>query len=185
MEITYWKISIIDTGVGISQENLQKIFDPFFTTHDNATNTGLGLPIAYNIIKQHNGIIKVNSEYGVGTNFMIYLPYVAADNTALLLKEEKEHFFKGEQQTILVADDEPIVLQIAKEILEEANYKVLVAQDGIKAIDILKEKYREIDLVILDINMPKLSGRDTFIEMKRLTQMCRFCFAQDSKLTIE
>ncbi|MCB5250757.1 MAG: response regulator [Candidatus Cloacimonetes bacterium] len=168
LEITYWKISIIDTGVGISQENLQKIFDPFFTTHDNATNTGLGLPIAYNIIKQHNGIIKVNSEYGVGTNFMVYLPYVAADNTALLLKEEKEHFFKGEQQTILVADDEPIVLQIAKEILEEANYKVLVAQDGIKAIDILKEKYREIDLVILDINMPKLSGRDTFIEMKKI-----------------
>jgi signal transduction histidine kinase/CheY-like chemotaxis protein len=168
MEITYWKITVSDTGIGISKENMLKVFDPFFTTKNIESSTGLGLSITYNIVKQHNGFIKFFSEENVGTNFVIYLPYLSAENSIVLLKGEKERFYVGNKECILIADDEPIVLQIAKEILEESKYTVITAIDGQEAVRYFKELHKTIDLVILDINMPKLNGRDTYIQMKKI-----------------
>jgi len=168
MEINYWKISVSDTGIGISKENLQKIFDPFFTTKAKDKGTGLGLTMVYNIIKQHNGFIEIFSELNAGTNMVVYLPHLATENAIILLKEEKELIYKGNQETVLIVDDEAVILQIAKDILLESNYQVLCASDGIEALDIYKDKMNDIKLVVLDMLMPKKSGRDTFIELKAL-----------------
>lgn len=167
-EKNYWKISVSDTGVGISPDNLTKIFDPFFTTKEKGQGTGLGLSMVYNIINQHNGFIDLYSELGEGTNFIIYLPHISADDTTYQQIASKEIIYKGNQECILVVDDEMLLRQIATDILEEANYKVLVAENGQVAVDIFKEHHSKIDLVMLDMLMPIKGGKDTFIEMKAI-----------------
>lgn len=163
----YWRIEIIDTGVGIEEENLKKIFEPFFTTKGKIHGTGLGLFMVYNIIQKHNGIIKVKSEKGKGTEFSIYLP---AAEKIIEETEERDNPFKITKGsgTVLIVDDEELIRATAQTILEECGYKILLAENGLKGVEIYKEKSSSIDLVILDMAMPKLSGKDTFIEMKKI-----------------
>ncbi|RKY83703.1 hypothetical protein DRQ09_09675, partial [candidate division KSB1 bacterium] len=160
----YVKISVSDTGIGMTEEVKKHIFEPFFTTKGLAKGTGLGLATVYGIIKNHNGYINVYSEAGKGTTFNIYLP---ASTKIAVRKEKNEKIFRG-SGTILLIDDEEDVRNVAVKQLESLGYKVITASDGIKAIDIYARNRNNIDLILLDMIMPGMSGIKTYLNLKKI-----------------
>ncbi|MBA4374480.1 MAG: hypothetical protein C0402_16645 [Thermodesulfovibrio sp.] len=162
---TYAVISITDTGTGIEKEQQARIFDPFFTTKEIGKGTGLGLAIAYGIVKQHNGYIRVYSEPGRGTTFKIWLPVI--ENTAAnKLDVEAISSPIGGTETILVAEDDASLRKLTRIILESFGYRVIMAEDGEDAIAEFMKKRDRIHLVILDMIMPKKSGKEAYEEMR-------------------
>ncbi|MBN2844594.1 MAG: response regulator, partial [Deltaproteobacteria bacterium] len=155
----YVKITVRDTGTGMDAKILERIFDPFFTTKEMGRGTGLGLATVYGIIKGHGGLIDVTSEPGQGTTFIIYLP--ATEKAIVRDDKDDENVYRG-NETILLIDDETIVLDVNKELLESLGYHVHVASIGEEAISLYNEKKGEIDLVILDMIMPGMSGEEIF-----------------------
>lgn len=154
---TYVCISVTDTGTGMDVQTREKIFDPFFTTKEVGKGTGLGLSIVYGVVKQHNGYIKVESQPRQGTAFRIYLPVVK-------MREEPNELSNiiplGGTETILIGEDNEVVRGLAREVLEQAGYHVLEAQDGEDTIAKFRQFAHEINLVILDVVMPKKNGRE-------------------------
>ena len=155
----YVKISVRDTGVGMDEKTRQRIFEPFFTTKEMGRGTGLGLAMVYGIVKGHKGVINVYSEKGHGTAFHLYFP--ASDN-AVSEEEVVEKTIERGNETILVIDDEEAVLTVSKNMLSGLGYHVLTAHNGRKALEIYTKKSQTIDLVMLDMIMPEMSGGDTF-----------------------
>ena len=160
----YVKISVTDTGCGMDAATRQQIFDPFFTTKEMGRGTGLGLASAYGIIKNHDGIITVYSELGHGTTFNIYLPL--SDKQAYEEVAIEGHLLKG-SETVLLVDDEKIILEVAQAMLENLGYHVVVANGGEQAIAALKREQVGIDLVILDLIMPGMDGGKTFDNIRK------------------
>ena len=161
---SYVKISVTDTGVGMDKATQQRIFDPFFTTKEMGRGTGLGLASAYGIIKNHGGIINVYSEKGEGTTFNIYLPASQKEVTT----EEKrlaDEILKG-TETVLLVDDEAMILDVGEEMLKEMGYNVLLARSGKEAVEVFGKHKDEIDLVILDMIMPEMGGGEAYDRMK-------------------
>ncbi|WOO41518.1 ATP-binding protein [Rubellicoccus peritrichatus] len=160
------QIKVSDTGCGMPMDVVGHIFEPFFTTKEQGKGTGLGLSIVFGTIKQHNGAITVYSEVGVGTCFHILLPladtFVSASENTI---ESEEIHGSG---CILVVDDEPIMQHTAEDYLQHLGYDVLLANDGQAALELFKDKHETIDLVLLDMIMPHMSGRDCFIEMQKI-----------------
>jgi PAS domain S-box-containing protein len=161
----YVKISIRDTGIGMDESVRQRIFDPFFTTKEMSRGTGLGLSSAYGIIKNHSGIIVVQSSVGLGTTFIIYLQ--ASDIEAQQEVPVEELPVKG-NETILVVDDEEMIIEVCRSMLETLGYSVIVARGGEQAIDMVKDKGDSIDLVILDMIMPGMDGGKTFDQIRMM-----------------
>ncbi len=161
---SYWKLSILDTGVGISSEILSKIFDPFFTTKTKDKGNGLGLSMVYSIIEQHNGFIDVYSEIDQGTSINIYLP-VPVNHVLDHEQITESEIIKGTGM-ILVVDDELMIRHTYKEMLEECGYQVILAENGFEGIDQYVKHKDEIVLTILDMSMPRKSGMETFSELK-------------------
>jgi PAS domain S-box-containing protein len=159
----YIKIDIIDNGCGIEKDNLTKIFDPFFTTKPKDVGTGLGLAITYNIIKHAEGSIQVTSEKDKGTRFSIILP--VTDGVMEAEPEYAEIKTTGQRFRILLVDDEEMLREIGKEMLESLGHEVLTARNGFECIEMLKQEDGSIDLVILDMIMPGLDGQHTLVEM--------------------
>jgi two-component system, cell cycle sensor histidine kinase and response regulator CckA len=161
----YVRISVSDTGVGMDRATRERIFEPFFTTKAVGRGTGLGLASAYGIIKNHGGIINVYSEKGHGATFRIYLP----TSTNQLIKEKIRHeaVLTG-SELILLVDDEEMVADIGKDMLEKLGYKVLVATGGNEAIKLLKTNRNQVDLVVLDMIMPDMSGGETFNRLRAI-----------------
>ena len=155
----YAKFSLSDTGIGMDESIRSKIFDPFFTTKGKGRGTGLGLASAYGIIRNHRGIITVYSEPGHGTTFNIHLPL--SDKVALREDVEQQGLFKG-SGTILLVDDEDMILEVGREMLEELGYRVISAAGGEQALAAITRMGEEIDLVILDLIMPGMSGGRVF-----------------------
>jgi hypothetical protein len=151
----YVAITVADTGTGIPPELRERIFDPFFTTKEVGKGTGLGLATVLGIVKNHGGFIQVSSEMGKGSNFAVYLP--AVEGTACQSAPEVK-LLKGKGEMILVVDDEAAVRQITQVSLEEYNYRVLCASDGIEAIAIYAQHQDEIKVVLIDLMMPNLDG---------------------------
>lgn len=154
----YVMISISDTGIGMDRETLEHIFDPFFTTKEKGT--GLGLSLVYGIVKKHNGLIQVESEPNKGSEFRVYLPARTASD-ACSDRETKTEFRRG-NGIVLVVDDEPLVRDLAKEILIRQGYSVITAADGFEAVAIYRERAEDIAVVLLDMVMPRMDGRDVF-----------------------
>jgi two-component system, cell cycle sensor histidine kinase and response regulator CckA len=161
----YVKISVTDTGTGMDTKTRERIFEPFFTTKEMGRGTGLGLATVYGIIKGHGGIINVHSEPGHGTTFTIYLP--ASEKEVVRYKAGNGTMASG-SETILLVDDEKMVLEVSKELLEFMGYQVYAAESGQEAIDLYLEKRDEIDLVILDMIMPGISGGETFDRLREI-----------------
>ena len=155
----FGKLSITDTGVGMDPDTQQRIFDPFFTTKEKSRGTGLGLASAYGIVANHGGIITVNSESGAGANFDIYLPL--SDKPVNREFSHQERLYRG-TETILLVDDESMIIDVGKKMLEELGYHLLTAKGGLEAIEMIKRRVKMVDLIILDMIMPDMDGSTTF-----------------------
>ncbi len=155
----YVRISVSDDGMGMNDKTLERIFEPFFSTKPKGVGTGLGLASAYGIIKNHGGDIRVASEPGRGTTFTIYLP--ASELRPTVTEKREEEVFTG-RETIMIVDDEQINISVMKEMLEILHYRVIPVGSGQEAVAVYMEKGKEIDLVILDMIMPGISGGRTF-----------------------
>lgn len=165
----FLQIEIKDTGCGIPVENLQKIFEPFYTTKEQGKGTGLGLSAVYGTIQDHHGMIEVQSDVGVGTTFSILLP-CAEKPTEQVKKISPTLTGTG---TILLVDDEEINRIVNADILESLGYKVLLAMDGLESVGIYSKKHSEIDIVLLDMIMPKMNGSEAFYKMKEINENCK------------
>ena len=161
----YVEISVSDTGVGIDRKTRERIFEPFFTTKEMGRGTGLGLASVYGIIKSHGGYIDVSSEKEKGTTFTLYLP--ASENEAVQEKAVPAEMLKG-TGTILLIDDEKMILDVGRELLEELGYTVLSALSGREALDIFQINSDKIDLVIMDMIMPGMGGGETFDRLRTI-----------------
>ena len=161
----YVKILVADTGVGMDETTLERIFEPFFTTREMGRGTGLGLASAYGIIRSHGGIIDVESKKGVGTRFKVYLP--ASSKEIHEISTSTDHVVEG-SETILLVDDENMILHIGEEMLKRMGYAVLTAKNGRDAVEVYKKNIGNIDLVILDMVMPDKSGGDAYADLKRI-----------------
>ena len=162
----YVKISVSDTGVGIDKETRERIFEPFFTTKEMGRGTGLGLASVYGIIKSHGGYINVYSEQEKGTVFTVYLP--ASQKEASIEKEAAPAAIIKGSGTILLIDDEKMILDVGIELLEELGYTVQSAMSGQEAIDIFQKDRGKFDLVIMDMIMPEMGGGETFDRLKEI-----------------
>ncbi len=168
---SYIKISITDTGFGMDEATKERIFEPFFTTKPRGMGTGLGLAAVYGIVKNHGGYINVQSEKGKGSTFEIYLPGIVEKDKAESKPDDEKFAYLGILKgtgTIFLIDDEEIILSTGKEMLEGIGYNVITASEGKEAIKIFKDRWKDIDLVILDIIMPGMSGRRVFEELKKI-----------------
>jgi two-component system cell cycle sensor histidine kinase/response regulator CckA len=161
----YVRISVRDTGEGMDEKTRQRIFEPFFTTKEQGKGTGLGLASSYGIVKNHRGFIEVYSETGVGTTFNIYLP--ASTKKVVKLSERPEPPLKG-KGTLLIVDDEKSVLEVTSKMLKKLGFQTLLAGSGEEALEALKANRGRIDVVILDMILPDLSGSEIYERMKEV-----------------
>jgi PAS domain S-box-containing protein len=160
----YILVQVTDTGTGIYKKTIDRIFDPFFTTKEMGGGTGLGLASAYGIIKAHGGYIDVDSKRGRGTTFSIYLP---ASEKEVKRVRTRGGVAQGTANVLLV-DDEEVVLKIGQELLEAMGYQVLTAKDGKEAIKVYRKNQDKIDIVVLDMVMPRMGGGKAYDHMKEI-----------------
>jgi len=180
----YVMISIKDSGVGMDDKVIQRIFDPFFTTKKAEKGSGLGLSTAYGIIKNHGGIIDVSSEKEIGTTFDIYLK--VSEKPLAIEKKINQSVLTG-NESILVVDDEQVILDHMKEMLENLGYVVFTSIKGKDAIDIYEKMKEKIELVILDMVMPEMNGYEVYRHLKKINKDVRVLLASgytiDEKVT--
>ncbi len=160
----YVRIAVTDTGSGMDESTRQRIFDPFFTTKEQGRGTGLGLASAYGIIRNHSGFITVYSEVGHGTTFNIYLPLSAGKPQPSVPKKTEIH---TGSETILLIDDETMIVEVGHAMLEKLGYRVFTANSGEQALRYLQKGEEPCDLVILDLIMPGMDGATTFEEIQK------------------
>lgn len=172
----YVLLSVSDTGTGVDDEAKKHIFEPFYTTKEKGAGTGLGLATVYGIVKQSGGYIWVDSEQGKGAAFMVFLPQVKKVVTISKEKIRFETEMPG-NETILLVEDEESVRELTVKILEMNGYSVIEAEDGVEAFEIYKKSYGKIDLLITDVVMPRMSGRELAEKIKRLNPAIRVLFS--------
>ena len=161
----YVMLTITDTGIGMDKRTTECIFEPFFTTKEIGRGTGLGLASSYGIIKGHGGYIDVESRIGEGTTFRIYIP--ASEKNVRKVDITSEKFIKG-TGTVLLVDDEKVILEVGRELLEAIGYRVLTVDSGKEAIEVCRKNRDEIDIVLLDMIMPNMGGGEVFDSIKEI-----------------
>lgn len=163
----YVMLVITDTGIGMDKKTCERIFDPFFTTKEPGSGTGLGLASTYGIIKGHRGYINVESGKGKGTTFKIYLPAskTVVRNYETVASEEQ---LLAKHETILLVDDEELIREVSREMLEAVGYNVLSAGSGKEAVNVYKKHQDTIDLVVLDLIMPEMGGGQVYDRLKEI-----------------
>jgi len=161
----YVELAVTDSGVGIDKEIQQRIFDPFFTTKEMGRGTGLGLASAYGIVKGHDGYIDVESKKGEGATFSVYLP--VSEKKIAKAARITEKLLKG-TETVLLVDDEEIILDIGRDLLKAMGCRALTARGGCEAIEVYQKNQDDINIVILDMIMPNMSGGEVYDRMKEI-----------------
>jgi nitrogen-specific signal transduction histidine kinase/CheY-like chemotaxis protein len=169
------RIAVQDTGAGIAPETLPRVFEPFFTTKEPGRGTGLGLAMVYGFVKNHDGFVHVESEPGHGARFIVSLPLIPAPAPQRQMVG-LENIQPG-RGTVLVVDDEPLVRAFAEAGLKGLGYQVLVAENGMQALQMFEQRGTEIDCVLLDLIMPELSGLETFRRLREADPKLRVVFA--------
>jgi PAS domain S-box-containing protein len=169
----YVYLDVTDNGCGMDRETLSKIFDPFFTTR--FLGRGLGLASVLGIIRSHKGTAQLKSEQGEGTSVRVFFPTSTESVEPAIKIEEEVEAWSG-MGTVLLVDDEDLVLELGKDMLEELGFNVLTAADGVEAVDLFQEHQQEIVCVILDIVMPRKDGKETFYELRALKEDVRVVF---------
>ena len=158
-------VSVEDTGIGIEKGIQQHIFDPFFTTKEPGKGTGLGLSVVYGVVNAHNGFITVESEPNRGSKFTMFFPLISMKEPTT--EQTKSSKLKYGNEKVLVVDDEKDVANVVGGMLESLGYKVTIVDSGQKAVNLLKKK-KKFDVVVLDLNMPKMSGKVTFTKIRKI-----------------
>ncbi len=171
----YVLVSISDTGHGMNKETLEHIFEPFYTTKDKGRGTGLGLAMVYGIVKSHNGYIECKSKPGRGTSFWIYFPVI--NNIDEFKDEPNSDISQGGNETILLVDDEEFIRNLGEQMLGGFGYSVLTASDGKCALEIFNQRSRDIDLIILDLIMPGMSGSRCLEELLKINPEAKVIIA--------
>jgi PAS domain S-box-containing protein len=171
----YVQLAVSDDGCGMEKEVQDKLFEPFFTTKEVGKGTGLGLATVYGIVKQHNGLIYVRSEPGRGSTFRICLPrvYMHTAEERPLPREKKN--LEGAETILLVEDEKPI-LDLGKKILERRGYRVLAVQNPVEALELAKSVPGQIDLLITDVIMPRMNGKELAEKLSAFNARCRYLF---------
>ena len=165
----FLEIEIEDTGIGIRSEDLDKIFEPFFTTKEQGEGTGLGLASVYGTVQSHGGVVSVTSKPGEGTTFLVYLPLTLQ---SAVESSSNNELIEGTGR-ILVVDDEEVIRQSIQVILETLHYEVIVAENGLEAIEIFEKEHKDIDLILLDMIMPEMDGCETFRRAREIQPECK------------
>jgi CheY-like chemotaxis protein len=163
---SYLRVSVTDSGCGIPEDILDRIFEPFFTTKEVGKGTGMGLAAVYGTVSQHGGAINISSEVGRGTTFNIDLP--VNEQAAQHVKRTTNMIQAPRTASILVIDDEQLIRSMSGDMLASLGYSVMTGEDGDVGVACYKKHWREIDLVILDMVMPRMNGTDAFHEMKAI-----------------
>ena len=174
--VHYAVISVSDNGIGMDEDTCKRIFEPFFTTKELGKGTGLGMAIVYGIVKQHNGFINVYSEPGTGTTFRIYLPIIEGEHEP----DEKlavPALPQGGTETILVAEDESDVRTLMETVLTKFGYQVILAVDGQDAIEKFEANRDKVKLVLMDMIMPRKSGKEAYEAIRRLQADARVLYS--------
>ena len=162
----YLQVSVRDTGIGMSPETQKHLFEPFFTTKEPGQGTGLGLASVHGTVVSHGGAITVQTELGQGSTFTVVLPL---DEAAALAASVPEAAVRaGGPARVLLVDDENIIVELGTDMLQDLGYEVVACRDGVEAVARYREDWPQIDLVILDVVMPKLGGRDAFAAMRKI-----------------
>ena len=162
----YAVFRIIDTGSGMTREVKSHIFEPFFTTKERGKGTGLGLSVVYGVVNNHRGFVLADSEAGVGTTFSVYLPLEAMATKELSETDQSSTVTRRMPQLILLVEDEEMLRELGVTIFEAEGYRVLAAKDGEQALELFEANRDEIGLVVCDLGLPKLGGREVFLKMK-------------------
>jgi PAS domain S-box-containing protein len=170
----YVQLVVCDTGAGMDAELQQRIFEPFFTTKERGKGTGLGLSVVYGIVKQHEGFVELESAPGRGTTFTIFLPAPAVAHGVAV--PDLSPLVRGGSETILVAEDEESLRYLASTVLERLGYTVILAEDGLEAVNLFRVNQSRVDLVILDLVMPRYGGRDALELMRAIRPDLRALF---------
>ena len=187
------RVSVTDTGGGMSDEVRARLFEPFFTTKEVGQGTGLGLPMVHGVMKQHHGWVAVTSAVGEGTRVDLFLPPATTTargprrggsltdtpppTTRRAADAAVGHAAEARSGTILLVDDESMIRDLGRFVLEQNGFRVLHAEDGTDAVETFARHHAEIDLVVLDVTMPRMSGRDAFQHMVRLVPDARILFS--------
>jgi PAS domain S-box-containing protein len=166
----YIAIDVVDTGIGMPPEVIERIFEPFFTTKELGKGTGLGLSTARDIVKKHGGFIKVSSQVGKGSQFQVYLPAIQETESPTA---ENLQLLQGRGELILIVDDEAPIREITKTLLEINNYRALTASDGIEAIAIYVQHQKEIAVVLVDPILPNMDGATTIRTLQKINPQVR------------
>ena len=168
----YVFVRVTDTGTGISQRVKPHIFEPFYTTKERGKGTGLGLSVVYGVVNNHRGFVQVDSEPGHGTTFSIYLPLGSATEPASAdgRSAGPEH---DPARTVMLVEDEEMLRELGVMLLEGDGYRVLAAKDGVEAVEMFEAHADEIGLVVCDLGLPRLGGRDVFLRMKEIKPSVR------------
>ncbi len=169
-------LAVEDTGVGMDDATRERMFEPFFTTKPSGKGTGLGMATVYGLVKQHGGLIQVDSATGLGTRVRVYFPVVSGPARVSPARVSGDHHAVGGTETILVVEDEDDLRRAAKRILEQAGYQVLTAADGQEALEVLRQP-GSIQLILSDLVMPRLSGRALYDAARREGMSAPFLFA--------
>ncbi len=171
----YVLLAVSDDGCGVDPETREHLFEPFFTTKEIGRGTGLGLATVYGIVKQNNGVITISSEPGQGTTFQIYLPRHVVAATGKTGQDSSAQVARG-NETVLLVEDEPAILNLGKIMLERLGYRVLTAIDPQEALALAQTSTETLDLLITDVIMPTMNGRDLADRMKTLYPDIRVLF---------
>ncbi|HEY3174116.1 MAG TPA: PAS domain S-box protein, partial [Thermoanaerobaculia bacterium] len=172
-ENQYVCVAVADTGAGIDPETRSHIFEPFFTTKGKESGSGLGLSVVYGVANSHGGFVDVVSESGKGSTFSLYLPVRPLEENRDDLDRKELAAEDGHSETILVVEDEELLLDSMKSLIESAGYQVLTAKDGVEAVEIYERHSDEVAVVFADLVLPRLGGWEAFLEMKKINPQVR------------
>jgi len=173
----YLAVSVADTGAGIDRATIDRIFDPFFTTKEIGKGTGLGLAVVYGAVQTHHGFIDVESEVGRGTTFHLYFPVHEQGIELENAKAREEVEVQGGTETILVVEDEELLLELVQSLLESKGYNVLTAKDGVVGIEMYQTHQKEIAVVLSDMGLPLLSGQDVIKRIREINPEAKVIMA--------
>ncbi|MFO0803826.1 MAG: PAS domain S-box protein [Gemmataceae bacterium] len=173
----YVRLRVQDTGVGMSEEVRANVFEPFFTTKDVGRGTGLGLAVVYGVARQHEGWVECQSELGRGSCFDVFIPYAESGKFPTVKAAASGGGEKGRGELVLIADDEPSVRAVAETGLTHFGYRTLTAQDGAEAVAAYRQRTEPISMVVLDLMMPTMTGRQAYEAIRELDSEVPVLFA--------